>query len=126
MGDDGTVRLWGLTNLKELPSLCSVQTSPLRAVAFSPDSTKLAAAGNDGIAWVWNLYNHNQATSLEHRSALSAVAFSPDSKKLATAERSGATVVWDLATGDELLPLEHDLYVSSVAFSPGVGSCHWG
>lgn len=105
------------------------EAHPARIVdmALSPDGARLATAGDDGLAKVWNAGSGELLLTLAGHtlaeggffSGLMAVAFSPDGRLLATAANDGLAKVWDLSTGAELLTLQgHERSVAAVAFSP--------
>jgi WD40 repeat protein len=97
-------------------------------VAFSPDGTKLATAGDDNCARVWNTATGKLITRLNHSALVAFVAFSPDGKKLATASRDhtfvqgvGSSVikVWNSSNWDFLF--DHTMEggdINSMRFSP--------
>jgi WD40 repeat protein len=77
----------------------------VRHVDFSPDGRRLATAGDEGTAKVWDFdpelaeVKNAPLHSLTEHHVLN-VAFSPDGKRLASAGRDDKTVrVWDVATG---------------------------
>jgi DNA-binding beta-propeller fold protein YncE len=89
-------------------------------VAFSPDGTRLASAGQDNAVRVWEAATGREALTLKgHTGSVSSVAFSPDGTRLASGGEDQTVRVWDTATGRVTLALPgHTLGVSSVAFSP--------
>jgi WD40 repeat protein len=80
------------------------QTSPVTSLAFSPDQSTLAAAGQDGIVHLWNIATHQQVGTLTNGSGLgfTEVTFSPGGRILATASGDGTIRIWDLATDREI------------------------
>jgi WD40 repeat protein len=100
-------------------------TGGVSSVAFSPDNTRLATAG-DGDVRVWNRTTGQEVLRLEGQLGwVSSVAFSPDNTRIATGGRVGGggddgdVRLWDTTTGREVLRLEGQLgWVSSVAFLP--------
>jgi hypothetical protein len=99
----------------------------IRALAFSVDGTKLAAAGgasgHAGEVRIWDVQRTPAkplATIHGHKDAILSVAFSPDGSTIATGSYDKLVKVWDAATGKELRTLkEHSDAVYSVAFLPG-------
>ena len=99
----------------------------VRAVAFSADGTRLAAAGGAaghvGEVRIWDVQQtpaKTIATIQGHKDAILSVAFSPDSSIIATGSYDKLVKLWDAATGKELRTLkEHSDAVYSVAFLPG-------
>jgi len=65
------------------------------ALAFSPDSSLVAAAGEDGIVGFWSTADGMMQGSLAgHSGAVAAVAFHPKTPQVATAGTDGAVRVW--------------------------------
>ncbi|MGH3933886.1 MAG: WD40 repeat domain-containing protein, partial [Pseudonocardiaceae bacterium] len=95
-------------------------TGGVRAVAWSPDSTRLASAGYGGEVRVWDAATGTpQATLTGHTGGVNAVAWSPDGTRLASAGYGGEVRVWDAATGTPQATLTgHTLAVFAVAWSP--------
>ena len=99
----------------------------VRALAFSADGAKLAAAGGAsgrvGEVRIWDVQRTPAkpiATIQGHKDAILSVAFSPDGSTIATGSYDKLVKLWDAATGKELRTLkEHSDAVYGVAFLPG-------
>ncbi|QDU19206.1 WD40 repeat domain-containing protein [Urbifossiella limnaea] len=102
---------------------------PVGAVAFSPDSKRLAhTSPADGLVWVWQTEGTGDAELILIEAAdgctLEGLAFHPDGNRLAcggidylsTGERDGAVCLWDLTTKERAFTL--DVGVRAVAFDP--------
>ncbi len=78
----------------------SGHSASINALAFSPDGTLLASAGDDETIILWDLPSGNMLRSLVgHRDFIKSVAFRPDGLSLVTACSSGPAILWDVATG---------------------------
>jgi WD40 repeat protein len=95
------------------------QPTVVTAIAFSPDGTRLATAGTDGIGRVWPLSGGGPLVLGRRGRARTCVAFGPDGKLVATSSRDSTATLWDAATGKLLRTLSgHKKDLTSVAFSP--------
>jgi WD40 repeat protein/DNA-binding SARP family transcriptional activator len=93
-----------LPELRILHSLVP-HDSPVSAVSFSPDGTRLATSGWDTTAKIWDASTHRLLFTLTTNDQdVYDVGWSPDGTRLAT---SGITdvIVWDPATGRRVLEL---------------------
>lgn len=129
-GLDGVARLWDTASGQlqmELAHPCTSNTESvdqeacgLRDVAFSADGQRVATAGNDRTAIVWDAATGEKIETIEgHDGVVVGVAFSPDGSRLATASSDYTARVWDLQTGEQLLELgPHPSRVNAVAYSP--------
>ena len=94
-----------------------------RAVAFSPDDTKLASAEGKILRLLDVATQQEIRRFTGHISEIHSVAFSPDGTRLTAAEgfltRGTDVHLWEVSTGQEVKKFrEHSLQVYSVAFSP--------
>ncbi|HEV3122888.1 MAG TPA: c-type cytochrome domain-containing protein [Isosphaeraceae bacterium] len=90
------------------------------AVAFSPDSKLLAAAGADRTIRIWDVDTGKSLAAIEdHADWILDLAFSPDGKRLASASRDKTSKVFDVAKKESLVTFPgHAETVYTVAFSP--------
>jgi HEAT repeat protein len=113
---DNRIRLWNLATRRQAAEVHG-QMGIIRFVAFSPDGTKLAAAG-EGPVKLWRVVAQNGSMTLEKPAVLgdgmnSGFQFSSDSKLLAVGGL--AVQLWSTETSKLLVTLP---IAGSVAFSP--------
>ena len=105
-----------------LPTM-TIQASnqALRAIAFSPDDTKLASAGEEQIISLWNVQTGDELYHEKvHENIITSLAWSPDGTWLASGSDDYSIKIWDIATtGIVKTLLGHENYVRSIAWSPG-------
>lgn len=88
-------------------------------IAFSPDGTLIASAGEDGTARVWRIADGSEVMRLQLGRRVSDVLFSPDGRYLAAAGGfDGTAKVWDMAKGAEVLSIAQKDQLDVLAFSP--------
>jgi hypothetical protein len=94
----------------------------LRAVVYSPDGSRLATAGDDGLTKLWDVTTGREVSTMgqpEVRQEVKYLAFSPDGTLLATATTTTVRV-WSLEPGkeDSFLALAGSHGGLSLAFTP--------
>jgi WD40 repeat protein len=118
----GTVKLWlAEPNGRGKPVRDLVETQDVVfAVAFSPDSKKIATAGADRTLRVFEVETGKLLFQIEdHADWVLGVAFSPDGKRLATASRDKTAKVFDVEKKESLVTFPgHGAPVYTVSFTP--------
>ncbi|MCI0395546.1 MAG: serine/threonine protein kinase [Chloroflexi bacterium] len=113
----GSVIVWDPFSGEEIISLGGLE-SYLNSVAWSPDSSLVAAAGWDDYVHVWHLDGGGEHLALEGTLGYT-VAWSPNGEWLTTTNEENAIIVWDVASGEEIAYLEgHENSVVQLAWSP--------
>jgi WD40 repeat protein/tetratricopeptide (TPR) repeat protein len=121
---DGTARLWdtrtGEARLAPLRS-ASVGLSGVSMSCFSPDGRRLATAGIDETARVFDTASGEEVVPpMRHKANVVWVAFDGGGNRLATASDDGTARIWNALTGQPLTPpLRHAGAVGRAVFSRG-------
>jgi len=115
---DGTVRLWELSSGRTIMTLPAHRGEPIdisdptgwiavpdkvvRCVAFSPDGSRLAAAGYERVVRIWNAETGEETDAFRFDVPwIGDLAFSPDGRQLAAGggtTQSGVVVIWQLVS----------------------------
>jgi serine/threonine protein kinase len=119
--DDGKVHLWDTQTNKEYDTL-DLGTA-VRAVAFSPDSKRIAAGTRSGSVRVYNAIDGKQLIVTEGHTdgVVMGLAFSGDGTLLASGSGDRTVKIWDVSDmeGREVTTLTgHAGAVYAVAFHP--------
>ncbi|XP_066142356.1 WD repeat, SAM and U-box domain-containing protein 1-like isoform X2 [Euwallacea fornicatus] len=126
---DGNALLWNLHSLTKLYTMTQVNGDPIRVCSFSPDSTLLVTAGDNGAVCIWDLVHKILIRTLfEHEGTTLGLSFTPDSQFLITACSLEVVKVWhvqdliDTTTENSCCPLMrldniHDMGVFSIDIS---------
>ncbi|HKP53987.1 MAG TPA: hypothetical protein VJ183_15210 [Chloroflexia bacterium] len=113
----------GLTQSPYLASFLWGEPRWAYAIAFSPDGTIVASAGDDGAIWLWDTQTHRLLRSLTGHGELpvTGLAFSPDGGILASGGWDRKVRLWEPGSGRQLAELEkrHTDDVTAVVFAPG-------
>jgi WD40 repeat protein len=125
----GTVDIWEAETGK-LARTVQVYNQAILALAFSPDSKRLATGTGfflTGEVKVCDVVDGKEVLKLDgHTGYVTCVAFSPDGKRLASSAVDDTVRVWDLQVGKEALALKVHAddgdqlhkFIQTVAFSP--------
>ncbi|HLW66865.1 MAG TPA: protein kinase, partial [Gemmataceae bacterium] len=116
---ENCVSLWDTATGKIVATLRG-HTNAIAALAFSPDSSRLASASTDQTARLWDSQTGRPVATLRgHTMALMQAAFSPDGRFLATSSADNTIRQWDLETGEVALHFRgHEDAVHTMAYSP--------
>jgi eukaryotic-like serine/threonine-protein kinase len=92
---------------------------PVLHAAFSPDGSRVATAGDDGMVFVRDARTGRPlGPGMRHPNAVTRVAFNGDGSRLLTAGAEGAARLWNAESGEQVLPAwMHDGPVTYAAFS---------
>jgi WD40 repeat protein len=93
------------------------------SVGFSPDGTRLATAGADGGARIWDIQSNAELlTARDYGAIVRCVSFSADGTRLLTAADDATGRVWDASDGRERFVFAgHSGPVLRAVFSPEGG-----
>jgi WD40 repeat protein len=99
---------------------CGGNKDQLYSWSFSLDNTRIAAAGEERIAWVWDVATGAKIPCRGHTSKIMSVGFRPDGARLVTGSADGTVRQWDAATGAKFeAPFDHHTdEIITVTYSP--------
>jgi WD40 repeat protein len=114
------VKLWDAVSGRELLAMPGKGEDWVYGLAFSPDSSRLAAARYQGTVQVWDVTTGKHLLDIQdHSGIVFRVAFSPDGKRLASSGDDKIARVWDASSGQNLLTLSgHTEQIIGIAYSP--------
>ncbi len=107
-GDDGTVRIWNLSDSRQERVMRHDPLEPnsairiLRAMDVSPDGKYAVSSSNDDTVRMWEIATGREAYRLPghgHWGGYRAVRFTPDSKQFGSWGDDMRIYFWDVATG---------------------------
>jgi WD40 repeat protein/serine/threonine protein kinase len=118
-GEDEAVRIWDLSEQKEVRSLLlhgsnqpETQRQKVCSVAWSPDGKRLVCANPDGTFGLWETASWREVLALKSDASgsvaqalmpsfVGTLAWSPDSRQLAFFSAVGSVTIWDATPKEE-------------------------
>src|SRR6266851_2477190 len=99
---------------------CQGHATRVTAVAWSPDSKRLASVSYDKTVRIWDIMTGgNVFTYRGHSDRVLSVAWSPDGKFIVSAGDDKTVQIWDVASGNRIfIYRDHTGSVITVAWSP--------
>jgi WD40 repeat protein len=123
---DGTARVWNVNSGKNILTI-NTRYRWVRAVTYSPDSSKLATSGANAVK-IWDAKTGKRLTTLKHYYIVYSLAWTSDGKKLISGSL-GPIRIFDTATWQQIAILEgHTSIVEAICLSPNnrlLASASW-
>ena len=122
--EDASIKTWNTADGENVTSFASDNelsdpTSPITAVAWSPDKSLVASAHEDRSLRLRDARAGRLLRTISgHEDIVAAITFAPQGGSLATASYDGTIKIWNVADGALKRTLRgHDNWVMSVAYS---------
>jgi WD40 repeat protein/tetratricopeptide (TPR) repeat protein len=107
-GRDGTVRIWDPHTAEELRCLEAHRGSSVKALALSPNDSRLVTGDDRGTVIVWEWTTGKELLRIDtHEHQLWSVDFDPGGQRIVTAGADGTPKIWNASTGELVRSLEH-------------------
>jgi len=116
-GGNPMIEIWDSNTFNNIASLSPRRLVRLRAVRWSPDGTKVVAAGDSG-AVVYNVDKKELLAQIGMTGFLYGIDWSPDGKYIVGACNSDNVFLWDAGTYERLQAYPTGSTVMAVAWSP--------
>jgi WD40 repeat protein len=112
-------RLWHLSTGKRV-RVYQGHAGAIHALAFSPDSKRLATCGRDYTLRIWETDSEEEVTRFVAADVpVLSAAFSPDGTSIVSGSHDNVLRLWDIASGRLTRSFEgHSSSVASVTFAP--------
>ncbi|MCX7592607.1 MAG: DUF4082 domain-containing protein [Fischerella sp.] len=116
-GRSSKARIWDLATGKEI-KLLQEHEHPIKTLAYSPDGTTVATAGEDSRICLWNDSGELLRCLRAHRNFVNALAFSKNGEILVSGGDDDRVIVSNVKTGQVLQTLRgHSDNVTAVAIN---------
>ncbi len=118
-GVGSAVKVWNLSNGKNIWSWSEPSGDGIYAVAFSPGGERLAVSGNSSTITLLRADSGQVLHSFRgHTNTINSLAFSSDGSRLASGSYDRSVIVWDTAGRVLTRMMDQGGWVHAVAFSP--------
>ncbi|MHC4439781.1 MAG: hypothetical protein ACYS3S_20685 [Planctomycetota bacterium] len=118
--DNNTIKVRDAASGREIISL-EGHESEIWAVAFSPDSRRLASCDIAETVKVWDVETGKDIMTLKHDGGTFSIAFSPDGTRIASggSDADSTIMLWDAETGGEIMAFKgHFRGIGTLIFNP--------
>ena len=118
---DKTICIWDVGNRKLGVGPLTGHEDYVRAVAYSPDGTRLVSGSSDETVRIWNSETGQLLSTFNgHSELVYSVAYSSDGSHIVSGSGNKIILVWNVQSGEIVgEPITgHGDWVSSVCFSP--------
>ena len=118
---DKTICIWNIERKELVLGPLAGHESPVYAMAYSPDGTRLVSGSSDKTIRIWDSVTGDLLSTLNgHSQWVNSVAYSSDGSRIVSGSDDNTIRVWDAQSGETVCgPItRHKGDVVSVCFSP--------
>ncbi len=110
-----SIKYTDFTTVKEVIS----SKVKINAFSLSPDGTKIAGAGQNGVLYIWNTtdYTAKEIFKSSNNHPLTALSYSPDGKRIVVGDEDGLVRVITESTGQAIVLSGHRAHIEQVKFN---------
>ncbi len=109
---------WQIVTAKPVHVLPNIHGGWVSAIAWSPDSQRIASVGEDGTVKLWDAVKGELIQTFKgHEGMTQAVALSPNGQFLASSGKDKTIRIWKIANGTVAHAIEHSSEANALSFS---------
>jgi WD40 repeat protein len=104
-----TMLLWLLGSTSTIPLKANSQATTVNiiSVAWSPDGTRIAGSGTNGLLRIWDATTNQVLLDFPNlKGIVSSIAWKPDSTRIASAGEDGTIRIWNASSGQLVTTLQ--------------------
>ena len=107
--DDGSLRVWNSQSGKQIGNDLRNGKRGVKAIALSPDGTKVICGTDDSEVLLWNIDTEKIIWTGQHAGDITCVCWNRDGGRVVSGSYDRTARVWDVESGKTVLEIETGL-----------------